>query len=719
MVESGLHIHMVSLRSHSFRSALWAVSALAAVSPSFGAKTPTPPSLATASNILRQLPIVFEPNTGAWNRDVKFSARTSDYRLFLTSAGARLSLADRTVSISLLNGNRKAAISGDSALSSHSAYFLGHKEHWRNGIANFGRVRYSSVYPGIDLVYYGSGSQLEYDFMVSPGADPNRIRLQFQGMDRLSISPEGNLVIATAGATLIQKTPVIYQEQPGLPRRAVRGKFKLLSRNVAGFEIESYNRALPLTIDPVLTYSSLIGSSGADAVTALKVDPAGMIYAVGYMTNVNDVTGSDSAFQTTAKGGQDIFLAKINPAASGAASLLYFSFIGGSGADIPTAIALDSAGNVYITGSTTSIDFPLAGNTPSATLGGTTDAFLVKFQPAAQGIEALPYATYLGGSDIDVGNAIDVDSQGAAYITGYTRSGDFPLTSSAYQAVRWGNQDSFITKLNPVLASPIVYSSYLGGETTDEGRAILVGPNGAVYFAANTFSATFPLAGNPYRDSPMGGGDVVIGQLDLTKSGVSSLIYTTYLGGSGLDEVSKLALDSRGRLLIAGTTLSTDFPVTSDGFQQAFGGIANAFLARLDLTAPRDSALSYSTYLGGSGGDVTNDMAVDGSGNVYLTGYTLSPDFPTTSDALQQTSGGGINVFITKLNLSDPKPAGLVYSTYVGETGTNVGYAIAIAPNGSICIGGQSAARNIITTDSAFQGSFEGGVTDGFVMVLQ
>src|SRR2546426_70101 len=275
MVESGLHTHMVSHRSHSSCLPVWALSALTVVFPAFGAKSPDP-SIAAASNILRQLPIVFEPNAGTWGRDVKFSARTGDYRLFLTARGATLSLPQGTVSISLLNANRKAEISGADPLGSRTSYFLGaRKENWRTGVANYARVRYRSVYPGIDLVYYGAGSQLEYDFTVHPGADPNRIRLQFQGMDRLSISPEGDLVLETDGARLIQKSPVVYQEQPGSARRAVRGKFKLLGRNLAGFEIETYDRSLALTIDPVLTYSSLIGSSGADAVIGVKIDRAG------------------------------------------------------------------------------------------------------------------------------------------------------------------------------------------------------------------------------------------------------------------------------------------------------------------------------------------------------------------------------------------------------------------------------------------------------------
>jgi hypothetical protein len=726
MVESGLYNDMVSFSFFLSRSARLPLCVLALAAQAFSAKSAAPPTIGKASEILRGLPIMFEPNEGRWGSDVRFSARTSDYRLFLTARGARLTVnqpgseSARTVSISLLNANAAPRISGVDALPVRTSYFFGSKkEDWRTGVANYSRVRYQSVYPGVDLVYYGAGSELEYDFMVRAGADPNRIRLQFRGIDGMTITPGGDLQIETAGARLIQKSPVVYQERPGAARREIHGKFKLMGRNVVGFEIEPYDRSLPLTIDPVLTYSSLITSSGADAVTALKVDAAGMLYLTGFMTNATDVTAPAGAFQTAASGGQDIFVAKLDPTASGAASLLYFTFIGGSGNDVPNAIALDGAGNVYLTGSTTSTNFPLAGITPSANLSGTSDAFVLKLHPATQGLDAIQYSTYLGGADTEAGNAIDVDSQGNIYVTGFTRSSDFQLTSSAYQSVRWGNQDAFISKLNPSLGTPLVYSSYLGGEVSDEGRAILVAPNGTIYFAANTFSNDFPLAGSPFRFSSSGGGDIVICQLDLTKSGLASLLYTTYFGGSGSDEVRRIALDSKGRLVIAGTTLSNDFPVTPDAFQASRSGIANVFVTRLDLTAPRDSVISYSTYLGGSGGDVAYDMALDSAGNAYVTGYTLSPDFPTTADALQQVASGGIYVFISKLNLVDPKPGVLAYSTYAGKSGTNVGYAIAVAPNGAICVAGQSSIRSVGATENAYQTDSAGGVSDGFVLVLR
>ena len=714
VVELGLYIYMFLPRFALLPLSVF-LSLQASGAPTLGEASGDPPR---AADPVRS-------NEGRWDAGVKFSARTGDSRLFLTARGASLTVNQRTVSISLLNGNPNPEISGVDALPVRTNYLLGSKkENWR-AVSNYARVRYRAVYPGVDLVYYGSGSELEYDFLVHPGANPNRIRLQFKGVESMKITPQGDLQVETAGGRMIQRIPVVYQDRPGGSRREIRGKFKLLSRNVVGFEIEPYDRSRALTIDPVLRYSSLIGGSGSDTVTAVTINRTGMLYVTGYMTNANDVNGDDTVFRPTAAGGADIFVAKINPALSGPSSLLYFTFIGGSGSDIPNAIALDEFENVYLTGSTTSQNFPLGGVTPSAGLNGVTDlsianisdAFVVKIQPTLKAGDSFLYGTYLGGALADGGNAIDVDAQGNIYVTGYTRSENFQITSSAYQNVMWGKQDTFVAKLNPSLQAPLLYSSYLGGEAADEGRAILVAPSGAVYLAANTFSKEFPYAGSPYRFSK-GGGDIVVYQMDLTKSGVASLVYSTYLGGSGLDEVRRLALDSRGRLLLAGTTLSDDFPVTADALKTTLSGIANVFVTRLDLSAQGDSVLSYSTYLGGSGGDVAYDMAADSAGNVYITGYTLSSDFPTTTDALQRAPAGGIEVFISRLSLADASPA-LTYSTYVGKSGTNVGYAIAVAPDGTICVGGQSSIRSIAATDSAFQSESTGGVSDGFILVLK
>jgi hypothetical protein len=683
---------------------------------------------ATPRDLAHSLPIVFEPNAGRWDPQVKFSARTDNYRVFLTARGAELSASQpsadhpRTVSISMLNANPQAEVSGADELRCQTSYFLGNrKENWRTGVPNYARVRYRAIYPGIDLVYYGANRELEYDFVVGPGADPSRIRLQFRGIERISVTPDGDLLVEAGGTKLVEKRPAVYQEQAGSVRRRIAGRFKLLRRNVVGFEVASYDHAQPLTIDPVLTYGTLLGGSQADSVIGVKMDRSGMIYVAGYMTT-GDFGGGPGVYQAATTGSPNIFIAKINPAAVGADSLVYFTYIGGTGADMPYAMQLDAAGNIYLTGSTTSLDFPLGGIPALSTnAGGASDAFILKFNPALDGTSALVFSTYLGGTDLDIGYAIDVDQQGFIYVTGTTRSSDFPLTATAYAAILYGPSDAFIVKVDPSIGA-FAYSSYLGGESTDQGRAIAVTPSGMVYFAGDTVSTMFPLGGNPYMPTPFGGGDIFLAQMDLTRSGVDSLLYSTYLGGSGLDAVRKMIIDSSGKLLLTGYTLSPDLPVTQGALQSTLNGIANVFVTRLDVAAPDTNIITYSTYFGGTGGDVAYDIATDSSGNIYLTGYTNSTDFPVTPDALQGKSGGGFDVFVSKLNLGGPGPGSVVYSTYTGQTSINVGYGIAVSPSGAIAVGGQSGSQDelpsVNVTDNAVQPVFAGGQSDGFVLFL-
>jgi len=672
-----------------------------------------------ATELLRSLPIVFEPNTGRWASDVKFTARTSEYRVFLSARGVSFENAGHTISVSPLSANPKAELAGSSALPFRTNYILGARhDKWSAGVTNYAQVRYRSVYPGIDLVYYGSNRELEYDFIVQPGADPNRIRLKFDGIAHMTVTPAGDLVVGNGASRLTQRKPLIYQEEPGAGRREIRGAFQLLSKNVVGFLVGPYDRSRALTIDPVLTYASLLGGGSADAVTAAKIDRSGIVYLAGYVGN-SDITAPENAYQTSNKGTSDIFIAKIDPSKSGAESLLYFTYLGGTGADLPTAMAIDGSGGVYLTGSTTSIDFPLAGAGPQNNLKGenTSDAFVLKLVTSFPGTEGLFYSTYLGGAGVDTGAGIAVDARGAFYITGSTRSEDFPVTSSAYQAIRWGAGDAFIAKIDPAESPSLVYSSYLGGEVLDDGRAIAVSPSGAVYMAGATFSLQFPLAGNSYRPESKGAGDIFVVQFDLTLSGEPSLIYGTYLGGTRLDDVRRIALDSADRVLLTGYTLSPDFQVTSDALQSQLAGISNTYITRLNLKAPRSEVLSYSTYFGGSSGDVAYDIATDAAGAVYVTGYTTSTDFPVTADALQRT-GGGIDVFVSKIKLADSGPSALLYSTYLGLTGVHVGYGLAVAPDGTICVGGQTGARSIKSTEGSYQAGFAGGTSDGFVVVL-
>jgi hypothetical protein len=366
--------------------------------------------------------------------------------------------APRLAGISLLNANAAPAVDGVNPLASRSNYFLGRaKQGWHTGVPHYGRVRYREVYPGIDVVYYGNQKRLEYDFILQPGADPRQIRLKFSGGGRLKLTPEGDLVLEDEGTRLVQQRPYIYQGD-----RQISGKYRLLGRNMVGFELGSYDRSRPLTIDPVLVFSSFLGGSGSDAVTAVKLNSDGILYALGY-TNSSDITGTEGSYKAEIAGSHDVFLARINPAAAGAAALVSFTFFGGSGTDTPAGLALASKDIVIFAGTTGSTDLPLAIAHQRELAGGSsTDAFVAKLDFSFQGTDALFYSTYLGGKDADNAAGIDVDAQGMAYVIGTTRSEDFPFTESGYQKVRWGLQDTFIAKLNPNLeSSSLLYSTYL------------------------------------------------------------------------------------------------------------------------------------------------------------------------------------------------------------------------------------------------------------------
>jgi hypothetical protein len=345
---------------------------------------------------------------------------------------------------------------------------------------------------------------------------------------------------------------------------------------------------------------------------------------------------------------------------------------------------------------------------------GGTDAFVLKFDPSATGADQLPYSTYLGGTDTDVATGIAVDASGKIYVIGTTRSSNFPVTGSAYANVLYGPQDAFIAQYDLTSNPALVYSTFLGGELQDSGEAIAVTPGGIVYAAGSTESTGFPQAGAQYQSSLAGFLDVWVAQMDLTKSGVGSLVYSSYFGGSDLDEVRRIAIDPTGKVLLAGYTMSADFPVTGDAAQHTLGGNADAFVARLDFTKPQNGFVNYATYLGGTGGDVAYDVASDAAGNIYVTGYTLSPNFPITSDALVKSWGGGTEAFIIKLS-----PSGaLGFSSYLGASGQHVGYGAAVANDGTMYVGGVTSIQDIFVSANAYQGGYGGGLSDGFLIVV-
>jgi hypothetical protein len=664
-----------------------------------------------------QIPLSFEVNRGQTAAEVDFLSQGNGYSLFLTPTETVLSLQkppratgdgtatpDAAVLRSRFVGaNPQPQVVGVDQLASTSNYLIGNDpSQWQTNIANFGRVEYHNLYPGVDLVFYGNQRQLEYDYVVAPGTDPGVIKLAIDGTESMTLDDQGDLVLHTSGGDVLEHAPVVYQDSGGV-RQPVSGQFVLEGDGQVGFALGAYDHSQPLIIDPVLSYSTYLGGAGEDDGYGIAVDAAGNAYLTGNTGSTNFPTTAD-AVQTSFGGNADAFVAKLNPTGT---ALVYSTYLGGSGGDFSYGIAVDGSGNAYVTGQTNSANFPTTSGAFQRTYGGgNTDAFVAKLNPTGT---ALVYSTYLGGSDNDSGEGIAVDAAGDAYVTSATASANFPTTAGALQTSFGGNgfYDAFVAKLNPT-GTALVYSTYLGGSNNDYGAGIAVDAAGDAYLTGYTASTNFPTTAGALQ-TPYGGGntDAFVAKLNPTGT---ALVYSTYLGGTGDDRGLGIAVDAAGNAYVTGYTASTNFPTTGGAFQRTYGGGGNvdAFVAKLN---PMGTALVYSTYLDGSDDDYGVGIAVDAAGNAYVTGITASANFPTTADALQTSYGGGpYDAFLTKLN---PTGTALVYSTYLGGTGDDSGLGIAVDAAGNAYVTG-TASTNFPITAGALQTSY-GGSYDAFV----
>ena len=445
-------------------------------------------------------------------------------------------------------------------------------------------------------------------------------------------------------------------------------------------------------------YSTYLGGSGEDGANAITVDSSGNVYVTG-SANSTDFSVTSGVFQTTSAGGYDVFVTKINSAGK---ALVYSAYLGGSGNDASSGIAADSAGDVYVTGSTSSTNFPITPGAFQTVCGNPSsclNAFVTEINPTGS---ALVYSTYLGGSGNDMGSGIAVDNADDAYVTGWTRSANFPVTAGAFQTTNGGGDiqcpycDAFVTEINPT-GSALVYSTYLGGSGNDIGSGIAVDSAGNAYVVGQTCSTNFPVTPGAFQTSILEGDcEAVRNNAFVTKinSTGSALVYSTYLGGSVNDFGKGIALDSSNNAYVTGYTGSADFPVTPGAFQTTCGGGCssgyNAFVSKLN---PSGSALAYSSYLGGSRTDGGAGIAVDGTGNAYVTGDAGSADFPITPPPLSTSSGG--TAFVSKLN---PAGSALVYSTYLGSA-VSEGNGIAVDSLGNTYAAGFTTSTNFPTTN--------------------
>ena len=664
--------------------------------------------------------IAFEPNQGQSDGRVLFLSRNPGYSLYLTAQDAVLSLrgAAQPLRLAWQGANPNPHVSGLESLPGKHHYLRGNDPaKWHRDIPTYGKVRYRDLYPGIDLIYYGQQQRLEYDLVVAPGADPAQIRLHLAGMDAMSLDRQGALRLKVANQTLVLSKPLIYQETAG-EKRIVDGEYRVAADNQVVLKLAAYDATKPLIIDPVLSYSTYLGGSGAEQGMGVAVDSGGNIYMVGQTasavfppttksTTDTDVfvakynsagtlqsavylggSGTDRGFgiaadssavyivgdtdsanfptqnaEQAAKGGGssdiDAFVAKFN---SADLSLSYSTYLGGSMAEEGRGIAVDGSGNAYVAGATLSDDFPFtAGAYQTARKGGgvcddptkpdqtipCSDAFVAKYDSA--GVKQ--YGTYLGGTYQEAANAIAVNSAGEAYVTGVTYSGDFPeISASGVQRINKGRGDAFIAKLNAA-GSTVAYATYLGGDGWDQGQAIALDSSGDVYVAGatNSSAASLPLK-NPLQAVYGGGGyDGFVAKLVTISTGYD-IQYFTYLGGTKQDIAFGLAVNNTsGAAVVAGETMSTDFPLYDPLQHTWFGGGKNnwgdAFVTEID----QSGFPVWSTYLGGSDDDWANGVALDGSGGIYVAGSSFSSDFPTVQP-YQAGAAGNSDALLVKLD---------------------------------------------------------------------
>jgi len=689
-----------------------------------------------------KLPYTFQTNGGQVDAAVKFLARGPGYSLFLTPGEAVLSLrtgqpqapaqhrpgagpaprVDPTptaaavppavLRLSLVGANPAALIRGEAPLLGTVNYLRGRDPAaWRTGLSTYAKVRYESVYPGIDLVYYGHEGELEYDLVLAPGADPKVIALAFDGADALRLDASGNLVLTFQGGELVQQAPRVYQEANG-ERTLIPSRYLLADNQQVALALGDYDTTRTLVIDPVLSYSTYLGGTGVDRINGIAVDAAGNTYVTGQTWSDDFPTTTDAVQPAPAPGSliQDAFVAKLDPTG---ATLLYATYLGGNAYDVADSIAVDAAGNAYVVGATGSADFPLQNALQPAHAGGF-DLFVAKLNPTGS---ELVYSTYLGGSTNETiteigGSSIAVDNTGSAYVTGGSDSVDFPTYRAQQATLAGAGPDAVVAKLNPA-GTALVYSTYLGGTDYDEAAGIAVDAAGNAYVHGITSSTDFPTTSGALQPTANGSFDAFVAKLNSTGS---ALVYATYLGGSADEQGLGIALNGAGHAYLSGNTTSTNFP-TRNPLQSKLGGSAtnnppDAYVAQLDAAG---SALVYATYLGGSGWEWGSNIAVDATGSAVVTGDSGSPDFPTKSPLMPVPQGDVMDAFVTQL---DATGATLIFSSHLGVSGPGdtSGRGVGLDAAGNLYVAGQTGA-GFPTTGGALQPDF-GGLNDGFIVKI-
>ncbi|MCX6563281.1 MAG: SBBP repeat-containing protein, partial [Candidatus Aminicenantes bacterium] len=675
---------------------------------------------------LDDLPLYFVENKGQAAAEVKFQVKTPQADVLFsaneivyqfvgneqknTETGAPLPSRREELRVGFVGAGQKTKISGEKITSAKFNYLRGSDpSKWVGEAAAYEKILYRELYPGINLLVAGNGKRIKNEYLVKAGTDPAAIQLKYGGADGLSVNGSGQLEVRIGTEKMIEDAPSCYQILDG-KKVNVEAVYRLGLDQAVSFAVGPYRKDADLIIDPVI-YSTFLSGSGSCYSKAIAVDSGGNAFITG--STYSDFSTTAGAFDTSHNGGYyDAFVMKLNASGSG---VLYATFLGGNAEDSGLGIAVDGSGNAYVIGATKSADFPVTAGAFDMTYNGGDsaggDCFVTKLNPAGS---ALVYSTYLGGSGAepdyreyyyysslydDCGNRIAVDNSGSAYVAGWTRSADFPTTAGAFdpsfnETGTLTGGDGFVAKFN-ASGTGLVYSTFLGGSSVDIPRGIALDNGGYLYVTGETRSADFPVTAGAY-DIGLDGRDAFVTKLNPAGSGI---VYSTYLGGGNSDWGNAIVVDSGGNAYVVGTAVSNNFPMTSGAWDTTYNGATDAFVAKLNDTG---SSLLYATYLGGADEDYGIGIAIDGSGNAYMSGTTSSSDFPIVPGYIA-TVRGGREVFVSKLNASG---SNLLYSTFIGGSYEDTAKGMTIDGSGNIYLTG-FGSTGFPVTDGAYdtQGS--------------
>lgn len=692
------------------------------------------------------IPFMFEKNIGQYEKKVGFLLKEKECIMFFRTSSIELYFDSKInksekkykksmVEMVLENSNKNSLIIGKDRFRCNLNYLKGNsQENWISNIPIYEKIKYREIYKGIDLIFYENKRKLEYDFIVKPKGDVNCIKIKFNGGEYICLDDNGNLCIKINNNTLKILKPKAYQYLDG-SKSYINCNF-IINDNTVGFEIDKYDKNKNIIIDPVLEYSTYLGGNGnlgSEYTTgkSIAVDENQCAYITGETNATIKFPITDNGYKKLMEDNLfDAYLIKIDTTKSGKDSLVYASYIGGDdGNEYGYGIKVCKNRYAYIVGQTSSNDFPIMKNPCKGYKSGAIDAFLVKIDTQAlEAKESLLYSTYLGGEGNDYAYGVEIDSSELVYIVGTTTSKYFNITNQAYQTILQGEKDSFFIKLDTSKSgeAALLYGTYLGGNNKTGANSIALDSENNVYIVGETSSTiNFPITENAYEKIIKGTNNSYIIKINPLFSGKDSLVYGSYIGGSSDDIAHSVAIDSNNYVYIVGHTTSIDFPVTDTGYEKTIQGDLDAFFIKMDLTSGNEKSLIYGTYIGGTitNSDLLRSIAysvvADERQCVYIVGSTTVLNFPVSDDAFQKDIFGRNSAFFLKIDTTLSNKRSLIYGTYLGGSGSDIAYSMAIDKNKNAYITGQTTSlANFPLTDNAYNTTLLSGFGVAFLIKL-